>query len=165
VNVRILESRKEAHQHVAQIFSYGIPLNRRQVQKGYALLQRFIPHRITYRVNALGDCRAVFFRYCYADRQVAQTGNVDPCMEMTPEIESLLNYADRFFAHAGTKWCAIDILKDGDTWRLLETSEGWPWPSPGTCNEAPIFRSQNRRWIQMFEVMLDEIDRGAWSSS
>lgn len=163
VNVRILRSANEAAKHVAQAFGAGIALHRSAVQRGYVLLQRFIPHRDTYRVNAIGDCRAVFFRHCYPDRPVAQTGNVDPAMAMTDELESLLEYADRFFAHAGTKWCAIDVLKDGDQWRLLETSEGWPWPSPGTCNEAPIFRSKNRRWIEMFDVMLDEIERGAWA--
>lgn len=162
VNVRILRSAGEAAKHVTQAFGAGIGLQRSEVQRGYVLLQRFIPHKDTYRVNAIGDCRAIFFRHCYPDKPVAQTGNVDPAMVMTDELESLLEYADRFFAHAGTKWCAIDVLKDGDQWRLLETSEGWPWPSPGMCNEAPIFRSKGRRWIEMFEVMLDEIERGAW---
>ena len=62
-------------------------------------------------------------RYCYADRMVAQTGNVEPVMQMTPEVESLFEYSDRFFKHAQTKWCAIDVLRDGDQWRLLETSD------------------------------------------
>lgn len=162
VNVRILADRREAERHVTQAFGAGFYLQKSQVQRGYVLLQRFIPHRITYRVNALGDARAVFFRYCYPDRPVAQTGNVEPAFEMTDEVESLIDFADRFFAHAGTKWCAIDVLKDGDGWKLLETSEGWPWPSPGRCNEGTIFRSKGRKWIEMFDVMLDEIERGAW---
>lgn len=166
VNVRIIESRKEAERHVRQCFGPGISVGKGQTQHGYVLLQRCIPHRSTYRVNALGDCRAVFFRYCYADRMVAQTGNVEPAFEMTDELESLLAFSDRFFAHAGTRWCAIDVLKDGDQWRLLETSEGWPWPSPGRCNEGTIFRStKGRKWIEMMDVMLDEIERGAWSAT
>jgi len=165
VNVRILANRREAERHVTQAFGAGFYLQKSQVQRGYVLLQRFIPHRITYRVNALGDARAVFFRYCYPDRPVAQTGNVEPAFEMTDEVESLIDFADRFFAHAGTKWCAIDVLKDGDGWKLLETSEGWPWPSPGKCNEGTIFRSKGRKWIEMFDVMCDEIERGAWSGS
>lgn len=165
VNVRILADRREAERHVTQAFGAGFYLQKSQVQRGYVLLQRFIPHRITYRVNALGDARAVFFRYCYPDRPVAQTGNVEPAFEMTDEVESLIDFADRFFAHAQTKWCAIDVLKDGDGWKLLETSEGWPWPSPGRCNEGTIFRSKGRKWIEMFEVMLDEIERGAWSGT
>lgn len=163
VNVRILETRKAAEAHLEQVFGAGVKIDRGRRQRGYVLLQRFIPHSITYRVNALGDARAVFFRYCYPDRPVAQTGNVEPAFEMTDELESLIDFSDRFFAHAGTKWCAIDVLKDGDQWRLLETSEGWPWPSPGRCNEGTIFRSRNRKWIEMFDVMFDEYERGAWS--
>lgn len=165
VNVRILANRREAERHVTQAFGAGFQLQKSQLQRGYVLLQRFIPHKVTYRVNALGDARAVFFRYCYKDRPVAQTGNVEPAFEMTAEVESLIDFADRFFAHAGTKWCAIDVLRDGDGWKLLETSEGWPWPSPGRCNEGTIFRSKGRKWIEMFDVMLDEIERGAWSGS
>ncbi len=165
VCVRILESRKAAEHYVEQIFSpAGLQLGwRNQIQRGYVLLQRFIPHKTTYRVNAIGNCRAVFFRHCYPDRPVAQTGNVDPAMVMTDELESLLDYADRFLEHAGTRWCAIDILRDESGWKLLETSQGWPWPSPGTCNEAPIFRSRNQQtWRDMFGVLMDEIADGTW---
>lgn len=165
-NVRVLGHRDEAEAHAVQVFKRGIPIERGRVQRGYLLLQRFIPHSITYRVNALGNARAAFFRYCYPDRPVAQTGNVDPAMEMTEELESLFEFSDGFFRAAGTKWCAIDVLKDGDKWKLLETSEGWPWPSPGTCNQAPIFRStRSRRWIEMMDLLLDEIEEGAFSSS
>lgn len=165
-NVRILKDRTAAEQHIAEVFGRGVTIDRGRIQRGYVLLQRFIPHEITYRVNALGDCRAVFFRRCYPDKPVAQTGNVDPAFEMTPELESLLDFSDRFFAHAQTKWCAIDILKDGDSWKLLETSEGWPWPSPGRCNEGTIFRSSRpRKWGEMMEVLFDELERGAWSAS
>lgn len=165
INVHIHADRKSAEAHVDQVFGAGVKIDRGRRQRGYVLLQRFIPHEITYRVNAIGDCRAVFFRRCYPDRPVAQTGNVEPAFEMTPEVESLLDFADRFFAHAGTKWCAIDVLKGGDQWRLLETSEGWPWPSPGRCNEGTIFRSRNRKWLEMFEALLDEIERGAWQGA
>lgn len=163
VNVRIIDKREALLKHVEQVFGAGIVMQRNCVQRGYVLLQRCIPHKITWRVNALGDCRAAFKRYCYPDRMVAQTGNVEPVMSMTPEVESLFAFADSFFAHAGTKWCAIDVLKDGDDWRLLETSEGWPWPSPGTCNDAPIFRSKGRKWLGMFDVMFDELERGVWA--
>ena len=170
VNVRILKTKAEAAAHVKQLFGTGIKVNHGAqcpltLQKGYALLQRFIPHKDTYRVNAMGDARAVFFRHCYPDRPVAQTGNVDPAYEMTDELESLLEYSDRFFSHAGTKWCALDVLKDTDgSWKLLETSLAWPWPSPGDCDNGTIFRSGRKKWIQMFEVMFDEIERGAWNT-
>src|SRR5690606_33901922 len=167
-NVRILKNQHELVQHIAQAFGSGILVNHcpggaTSRQKGYVLLQRFIPHKVTWRVNAIGNARAIFKRFCYPDKPVAQTGNVEPVMDLDDETESLLEYADRFFAHAGTKWCAIDVLKDGDKWRLLETSLAWPWPSPGACNDAPLFRSQGKRWIQLFDVMFDEFEAGAWN--
>lgn len=169
VNIRIINNKDEAEKHIRQLFSDGIWVHHgancpKTRQKGYALLQKFIPHTTTYRVNALGDARAVFFRYCYPDKPVAQTGNVDPAFEMTEELESLLAYSDRVFDDIGSKWCALDILKDGDEWKLLETSLAWPWPSPGRCNEGTIFRSpKGRKWIEMFDVMFDELEAGAWS--
>jgi hypothetical protein len=167
VNVRILENKAQAAEHIERLFGEGIKVNHGAAcpltkQKGYALLQRFIPHNVTYRVNAIGDCRAVFFRYCYPDRPVAQTGNVEPAFEMTAEVESLLEYANLVFSAIGSKWCALDILKDGDEWRLIETSLAWPWPSPGRCNEGAIFGS-GKQWISMFDVMFDEVERGAWA--
>jgi hypothetical protein len=54
------------------------------------------------------------------------------------------------------------VLKDGDGWKVLESSLAWPWPSPGRCNEGAIFRSKNRRWIDMLDVMFDEVEAGAW---
>ena len=166
VNVRILNDKHEAIAHVASLFAAGVPVNHcagnaRSVQKGYALLQKFIPHTVTWRVNAVGTKRAAFMRYCYPDKPVAQTGNVEPVMTVTPQLESLLDFSNKFLAAADTKWCAIDVLQDGDQWLLLETSLAWPWPSPGRCNDAPFFGT-NRRWIQMFDLMLDEVEAGTW---
>lgn len=157
-NIRILENRDEAIRHVQQLFSQGVPVDHcaggaRSIQKGYALLQRFVPHEFTWRVNAIGNGRALFKRYCYPDKPVAMTGNTDPVMEMDEEVESVLEYADRFFAAAGTRWCAIDVLRDGDQWVLLETSLAWPWPGVGKA--APIFRTRFA-WPEMFDCMFDE---------
>ena len=168
VNVRILQTEKQAHDHIRQLWGKGV---RQQhgascpdtMQQGYAILQEFIPHKITYRVNAIGDARAIFFRYCYPDKPVAQTGNVEPAIQLDDKLESLLEYADVVFADIGTKWCALDILESSDGWKLLETSLAWPWPSPGDCDNGTIFRSGGKKWIQMFDVMMDELERGAWS--
>lgn len=168
VNVRVLQSVKQAIAHVRALFGDGISVEhssevKKSIQRGYALFQRFIPHKVTWRVNAIGDARAIFMRYCYRDRPVAQTGNVEPVMKLDDEMLSLLEHSNRFFKHAGTKWCAIDILKEESGWKLLETSLAWPWPSPGKCNQAPFFGSRkNRSWIQMFEEMFDQVEEGAW---
>jgi glutathione synthase/RimK-type ligase-like ATP-grasp enzyme len=166
VNVRILKDRREAERHVRQAFGPGIVVDccsggAKVKQKGYVYLQRFIPHQVTWRVNAIGNGRAIFKRYCYKDRPVAQTGNVEPVMELDDQTESLLEFADSIFAALGTKWCALDILRDGDQWKLLETSLAWPWPSPGRCNDAPIFRT-GRKWIEIFDAMFEEIESGTW---
>jgi len=163
-NVRVLANVDDALNDVFKAFAGGIEVDygrRKGKQKGYVLLQRFIPHRLTYRVNAIGNARAIFLRYCHPDRPVAQTGNVEPCVKLDDEMNSLLEWSDRFFKFAGTNWCAIDVLKDGEKWALLETGLAWPWPSPGTCNDGPIFRSKHK-WIGMFDVMMDEIKAGTF---
>lgn len=167
VNVRILADRQAAKHHVLQLFGAGVTVQHscevpKSLQRGYALLQQFIPHTVTWRVNAIGDARAVFRRFCYRHKPVAQTGNVEPVMQLTDEVQSLLDFSNQFFEEAGTKWCAVDVLKDGAQWRLLETSLAWPWPSPGRCNEAPIFGTR-RRWLDMFEAMFDQVEAGAWT--
>lgn len=164
VNVRILRDNAAAMAHVRELFGKGVLADHcsgsaKSLQKGYALLQRFVPHTVTWRVNAIGNGRAIFKRHNYPDKPVAQTGNTEPVMQ---PMDSLLEYADRFFAEAGTKWCAIDVLQDGSDWKLLETSLAWPWPSPGRCNEAPIFRSKHN-WLGMFDAMMDEVEAGTWS--
>lgn len=175
VNVRILNSKDEAHAHLKKIFNEGVPVSHGAscpdtMQRGYAILQEFIPHQVTYRVNAVGYSRAVFFRYCYPDKPVAQTGNVEPAFEMSEELESLLDFCDAWFKKANTRWCAIDVLKDLSTpqqpWRLLETSLAWPWPSPGRCNDGTFFGStkKGRKWIDMFDVLFDELEAGAWAN-
>lgn len=167
VNVRILKTRAEAERHARLLFGPGVSVEHssevpRSTQKGYALFQRFIPHEVTWRVNAIGNGRAVFKRFCYPNRAVAQTGNVEPVMERDAMIDALIYFCDRFFEHARTKWCAVDVLQDIDgSWKLLETSLAWPWPSPGRCNEAPIFNT-SRKWIEMFEAMFDQYEEGAW---
>lgn len=160
VNVRIIHDRVALSRHIHEIWNGGITVKHcdsigtTSLQRDYVLLQEFIPHDVTYRVNIIGNGRAVFKRYNYPDRPVAQTGNVEPMME---EPTELLEYADKVAAAIGTKWCALDILqRPGGGYVLLETSLAWPWPSPGACMSAPIFRTKYK-WSELFECMFDEI--------
>jgi biotin carboxylase len=168
VNVRILEHRAAAEAHVREIFGPGIAVNHgaerapKTLQRDYVLLQQFIPHQITWRVNVIGNARAIFQRYCYPDRPVAQTGNVEPVMQLSEQHEDLLRYANHVVESIGSRWCALDILQDTDgQWKLLETSLAWPWPSPGRCNEAPIFGSSHP-WIRIWDVMFEQVAAGAF---
>lgn len=168
-NVTILDTRAKAEEYVRKVFTTGIEVDHcaggrgegseKSIQKGHILLQRFIPHECTWRVNLIGRRMAVFQRFNYPDRPVAQTGNTQPVMKMTPEIESLLSYAEMVGKAIGTRWCAFDILRDGHDWKLLETSLAWPWPGVG---EAAPFFGTDLRWPQMWELMLDEYEAGVW---
>lgn len=178
-NVRVLKDRRSLIAHIQLAFGRGIevdhcagggPTGRRSVsrQKGYVLLQNFIAHKITWRVNAIGRGRAIFKRYC-GSNGLAQTGNVEPAMSLDDEVtQSVLEFANRVFDRLQTKWCALDILHDANTKSiyLLETSVGWPWPSPGTCNDAPFFGNiaRPRRWLEMWDLMFDEYEAGTWTA-
>lgn len=175
-NVRILRTRAEQEHHVGQCFGTGIRVTHSaggggdkdvaSKQHGYVLLQEYIPNDFTWRVNIVGRARAIFKRFNHPKKGTAQTGNVEPVMTLDDETESLLFFADRVFEHIGTKWCAIDVLRQGESWKLIETSLAWPWPSPGRCNEALFFGAsygcRARQWIEIWEVMLDEYEAGVW---
>lgn len=167
MNVRVL-SPTQLMGHFNEVFGKGVPVKHcdskgtTSLQQGYALLQEFVPHDVTYRVNVIGRGRAVFKRYNYPDRPVAQTGNVEA---MTEPDEELLAFADEVAAAIGTKWCALDILKwpNGNGYYLLETSLAWPWPSKEPLASAPIFRT-NYTWGQLFDCLLEEICDGVFDS-
>lgn len=175
MNVRVLRDRAALLLHADQVFRQGVTVNccsggATVVQKDYLLLQRFIPHTTTWRVNIVGTQLAIFKRYCYPDRPVAQTGNVEPVKLLDEATTSLLQYAQDVFQRLGTYWCAIDVLRDVDgSWKLLETSLAWPWPSPGDCNNGLFFRQgtlhpSGRLWIDMMDVLMDEVEAGVWDA-
>jgi len=177
-NVRILRSRKELIDHIRLAFGRGIEVDHcagghegkhsKGRQKGYILLQEYIPHDITWRVNAIGRGRAIFKRYNAPGTFVAQTGNVEPATDLDSAVtQTVLEFANRIFSALNTKWCALDILhsvQSGGVY-LLETSAGWPWPSPGTCMEGPFFGpiARPRRWAEIWDLMFDEYEDGVWT--
>jgi hypothetical protein len=181
-NVRILRSRRELVDHLRLLFGKGVEVDHcagggegrhsKGVQRGYALLQEYIPHAITWRVNAIGRGRALFKRYNAPGTFVAQTGNVEPVtvQEMLDSAiaQDILAFANGVFSELNTNWCALDILREDETGRiyLLETSVGWPWPSPGTCMEGPFFGpiERPRKWAEMWDLMLDEYEAGTWTA-
>lgn len=176
VNVRIIKNKAALEQHIRDVFAGRVLVNAcsgagnkaKFSQKGYVLLQRFIPHTTTWRVNAIGNARAIFKRYCYKNKPVAQTGNVDPVMQLDSFTERLLEYSEAVFEDIGSKWCAIDVLHDeaSDQLFLLETSLAWPWPSPGACMQAPFFRNgliSSRVWKEMWYCMFDQVEEGVWA--
>jgi glutathione synthase/RimK-type ligase-like ATP-grasp enzyme len=178
-NVRILRNRGDQKAHVRDLFSKGIIVDHcagghgsrgaTSRQRGYVLFQDYIPHDCTWRVNIVGRGRAMFKRYNGA-AGTAETGNVEPVVDYDSAlVQAILAFADTIFVSIATKWCALDILhdqRDGSLY-LLETSLGWPWPSPGTCDDAPFVGPLEHpyRWRDMWELMLDEYEAGVWAKS
>jgi glutathione synthase/RimK-type ligase-like ATP-grasp enzyme len=184
VNVRVLRSAAELRFHVLQIFGKGIPVNHcsggyKSTQRDYIMLQEFIPHRITWRINRVGNTYAIFKRYCHPAKPLAQTGNVAPVLSLDDSeanaatVTDLLRYAQAVTDDIGSKWVALDVLvgpPEGQgerfTLSLLETSLAWPWPSPGDCDKAPFFYADGTqkavRWDDLFGNMFSEVEAGAW---
>lgn len=174
-NVRILRTRKEQEHHVGQCFGTGLRVTHsaggggdkdvESRQQGYVLLQEYVPNDFTWRVNVVGRGNAIFKRFNHPKKGTAQTGNVEPVMVLDDETESLLNFSRLVFEHIGTQWCAIDVLRQGESWKLIETSLAWPWPSPGTCDDAPFFGDLlggHYQWRDMWDLMLDEYEAGVF---
>lgn len=176
VNIRILNNKQDTEKHIREIFTKGLRVICGQgvnsVQNDYVLLQEFIPHTITYRINIVGNQNAIFHRFCYPNKPVAQTGNVKPVGVLNDEMVDLLHWSDNVFKTLDTHWCAIDVLKSASGWRLLETSIGWPWPSPGDCDEVGRFFKfdgstwqTGHQWKGMWDVLVDELEVGVWGAT
>lgn len=166
-NVRLIKNRKQAFVEIETVFrGSGLrlePRGRFPRQLGYLYWQEFIKHDVTYRVNIIGREVAIFKRFNFAARPMAQTGNVVPVKDLDDTMYDLLDYAAVIFDALDTKWNALDILETPDGWRLLEASLAWPWPSPGDCDNC-LFWPSERKWTEMFEIMFDEIEAGVWLS-
>ena len=171
-NVRVLHTQADQLQHVQQLFSKGLPVNHcaggpggrnvTSMQRGYVLFQQYVSHDITWRVNRIGRCYAIFKRYNAPGTLTAQTGNVDGMTELDDTLSGLLGVASTICDAIKSRWCALDILQTPDGWRMIETSLAWPWPSPGNCMAASFFGPTSHKWAGMWELMLDEYEAGAF---
>ena len=176
-NVRVLHTTGGQLNHAQAIFSRGVPVNHcaggpggrkvTSIQRGYILLQEWIPHEITWRVNVIGrGCHAIFKRYNAPGTETCQTGNVEGVVELDEAALGAAAKALQIADAVGSKWIAIDLLrKPNGRFYMLETSLAWPWPSPGNCMEAQFFGPTTRKWAGIWDLMLDEYEAGAWSSA
>lgn len=169
-NVRLLSDHEAAAYEAEFAFGAGISVRRGPgasvVQKGYVLWQKFVPHEFTWRVTIVGSKFHVYKRFNYADRPMACPSKVKQTepVPMCEKVESLLAWAKGFFAAAGTKWCAIDVLEEPTgslhRWRLLETSLAWARGDDPAGN-APFYGT-TRTLNTQFDLLLDELEAGAW---
>jgi hypothetical protein len=150
----------EAKAYLNQIFGDGVPLasNKWKLWKNHAVVQEFLPgNSWTWRVNVVGDQQAYFRRYNYADRPVAQTGNVEAFNDVPVE---LTEFADQCSHLLNSRWCALDILTDPrGEYRLIETSLGWPFPGEGG---TALWHPSGAPWNEMFYQMFEEIEDGTF---
>lgn len=171
LNVRLLKSKAEAFAELDKIFvKGGLPIRQGlgpdALQKDYVIWQTFVPHEFTYRVTVIGDKFHVYKRFNYDDRPMACPSKVKPTepLQMSETVESLLEWSKQFFAAAGTKWCAIDVLEEPTgtlrRWRLLETSLAWARGNDAAGNAR--FYGTKRSLNTQFELLIDELERAPW---
>jgi len=161
-NVRLLNTKKEAMAELDAAFSdWGFIIQGGR-QKGYVLWQQFYPSDVTYRVAILGTRISAYKRFNGKGSPFAGAAcevGLEPIKAVDELPAGLLNFAYDFFEHARTKFCAIDVIRGDDDWRLLETA----------CSWARSYQPQTIPWIgtpytlqTQFELLMDEIRDGAW---
>lgn len=174
LNVRLLKNKAAAFAELHKVFvKGGLPIRQGPgadgLQKDYVIWQDFVPHEFTYRVTVVGSKLHVYKRFNYDDRPMACPSKVKATepVEMSPVIESLLSWSNKFFLSAGTKWCAIDVLADplrlsaGQVpWRLLETSLAWARGNDTAGNAR--FYGTKRSLNTQFDLLIDELERAPW---
>lgn len=166
-NVRILKSAEEGVAEVNQIFNgQGLPLKTQpKFQRGYWLVQEFIPHNVTFRVTIVGTHLHVYKRFCYPDKSVAAPASIVPTEAVNYDdvvIQGLMDWSRQVFEDIGTKFCAIDVLYDHQRqkWVLLETSLAWARGDDAAANSP--FHGSNYSLNTQWDLLIDEIQAGVF---
>lgn len=158
-NVRLIGNRVHAEREIELAFGTGIAINRRRVQRGYLLWQRFLSGNThDYRVIAVGRQRMLIRRANRPGTAFASgSGAFEAVVSLDEESAAVLEAANAFFAAAVAGWCGIDLVRDDTTgeWRVLETTTGWP----DAFNERGVFIGHAGR---IWDVLIEEIESGAF---
>ena len=169
LNVRLVKTKDEAIEEINAAFGEGITIRQGPgpsvKQKGYLLWQEYIDHTVTYRVTAVGSKRHVYARFNYPDRPMAAPSKIVqtcPLAETDVGVRGLLEFSDAFFAAAGTKFCAIDVLWDPlrERWRLLETAQSWARGDDPAGNAC--FYGSSYSLNTQHDLLVEEIEAGAF---
>jgi glutathione synthase/RimK-type ligase-like ATP-grasp enzyme len=167
-NVRVLDD-FAAIDEIEQVFGAGLTIRNGQVlgkQKGYLLWQEFIPHDVTWRVTIVGEKLHIYKRFNYPDVPKAAPAFVVPTEAIESydslEMQSLMEWSRGVFKTLGTKWCAIDVLKNVREWKMLETSLAWA-RGADAAGLSPFYGSEHSLMTQC-DLLVEEIRRGVFDA-
>lgn len=127
-NVRLIQSIRQAHKEIALAFEgRGIPMTYDRRQKGYLYWQRFVPDNARdYRIIIVGDYGWGLVRENRRDVPFASGSGVNRTLTLETEHERLAyELGWQVKDHMKTEMIGMDIVMDGDTPLLLETTSSW----------------------------------------
>lgn len=136
-NVRVIASQAGAMAEIARVFDgEGLPMSYYRSQRGYVYWQKIVPkNTCDYRVVITGQFVHGLVRNNRVGTIFASGSGSNYPMGFADKKEKLaaelaIKAADKI----GTKWCAFDIVFDGDTPYILEVSAAWTVKSYVQCN-------------------------------
>lgn len=159
-NVRTITTQEEARKEVKQAFSdLGIRLHYDQRQHGYLIWQEFIPQSPHYRITAIGNDRLVGI----GEAQENGVVTLGPCvLDNDVEAISALAWADEFFRVEDIRYGSIVVVKDAEgQWKMQDLTLSWH--RSFYANELTRFVRSGRPGAEMWDVLLDNMDAGAFS--
>lgn len=146
-NVDYIDCVQLARLQVKAAFNGGIP-RLQHIQQGYLFWQKFIlDNPYTWRVVVI-DKRFAFSHKKYINKDVpfaSCTDNIKITEELDDEVIEVMDFALKFCIENDMVCEGVDIMKDGNDYKVLEVHCSWGWPGlvadPATC---PIYEKKDR---------------------
>lgn len=159
-NVRLLETPEQARMEAFRVFrGGGLPERYGLRQEGYVYWQKFCPGNDgDLRIIRVGRQTIALRRGNRDSRPMASgSGNLFFADPADPALAAPVALAWKFFERFGFRFCGIDLIRDGDAWRILEMTCGWTLAAYGWS----VFRPDGRLGTEFWDVFLDEVEAGA----
>lgn len=153
--VRIQRTYDDLYKEIRLAFSDLGVKNRFGVRHhGYVFWQKYTgDHDYIMRVISIGQQRMIVRR---GRRQDNGSRPLAVITELDNEATSALTFAHELITTQRFNWGAFDLIRYGDTWKLLKLTVGWHVTRYSDC----VFLPANRKGSDVWEVLLDEIERG-----
>lgn len=163
--VRLLRNGAEFEVELAALFGAGIT-TRYAHQRGYAILQRFVPgNNSDMRVCIVGRHRMLLRRFNRSVQEpfASGSGKFEAITELDEVTSAALRKADECFASMGTRWAAIDLVRDAERWYVLETSIAYTLSAYARCVFFDEHGTPSKyRGKNIWPLLLDEIEAGVF---